>query len=58
MEADLEDSEAGVAGWYCNACNIEVDTDSYDGNGFIISGRSKVWAGLTQLLGKGAKFMR
>ena len=34
--------------WYCNNCDLEADSESYDGNGFIIRSRSKVWAGLTQ----------
>ena len=34
--------------WFCNGCTLEADSESYDGVGFIVRSRSKVWAGLTQ----------
>ena len=38
----------GTGNWICNNCEMEADTDSYDGNGFIIRSRAKNWAGIMQ----------
>ena len=40
----------GNDAWFCNNCNFEVDTDSYDGLGYIIRSRHKNWQGLTQAI--------
>jgi hypothetical protein len=34
--------------WKCNNCNLEIDDNGYNGNGFIVTKRSKTWAGIYQ----------
>ena len=43
-DGDME----GTGDWFCNQCSMEVDSDGYDGTGFLVNSRSKNWQGITQ----------